>query len=99
VKPDDSGIRTLFDVRTFGAEELDTRARPDLMARIAQDSGGAVIDASNLDAVAQQFSQHMTDIHPPLFVKTAAWDKWWIMTAMLGLWALAWAVRRAGGLV
>ena len=32
-----------FDVRGFAEEQLDRAARPDLMARIAQESGGAVL--------------------------------------------------------
>jgi hypothetical protein len=100
-KADDPSSQIVFDVRKFDQELLDLQSRPDLMARIASDSGGAVLNASS-DAsseVGKQFAQHLARVMPPHVERTTAWDRWWILVAVLALWTTAWAVRRAGGLV
>ena len=52
--PKSSSSEIAFDVRRFAEEELDRAARPDLMARIARDSGGAVLSTGSPDEVVTQ---------------------------------------------
>jgi hypothetical protein len=95
----DSGAKTIFDVQSVGPEDLDLKPRPDLMARLASESGGAVLDGDDPAVVAQKFDQHWAKLHPPRFERAAAWDRGWVMAAVIAAWACAWAVRRSGGLV
>jgi hypothetical protein len=90
--------RTAFDVRRFGQEELDIKARPDLMARIAHESGGAVLVGSSADDLARQFSEHLARARPPRSQRTTAWDRWWVLAGVIGVWGMSWWMRRSAGL-
>jgi hypothetical protein len=100
--PDDVASRCVFDVRVIGQEQLDLQARPDLMARIAADGGGAVLadDATSAaNQITKTFKEHLARTRPPRHERSTAWDRPWILLAVFGLWAASWAVRRSGGLV
>jgi len=90
---------TAFDVRSPWSEKLDVDARPDLMKRIAETSGGAMLDAADPDELAEQFQEHLTRSRPPRVRRTTAWDRWWVLLAVVGMWAITWGVRRSSGLV
>ena len=77
----------MFEVHTFSSEQLDLRARPDLMARIAADSGG------------ERFKKHLSRTRPAQVEHVSVWDRWWVLVALFGVWTTCWAVRRASGLV
>jgi hypothetical protein len=96
---EDSGARTLFDVKSIGPEELDLKPRPDVMARVAEESGGAVLDADAAASVKSKFEEHWAKLHPPRYERTTAWDRGWVLAAVFASWVAAWAVRRSGGLV
>ena len=89
----------MFDVRESYAEQLDVAARPDVMARIAADSGGAVIDSADAASVADQFEQHIAKTRPQRVRQLTAWDRWWILVGVLCVWGTAWGLRRSGGLI
>lgn len=89
----------VFDVRRYDNEEINLEARPDLMARIASDSGGAVLTGDDANQVAEQFRNYISRLRPPRIERTTAWDRWWILGGVIGLWGLSWSVRRSGGLV
>jgi hypothetical protein len=95
----DAFTRTVFEVKALGEEQLNLRARPDLMARIAADSGGAVLATADGDEVAGKFKEHMARVRPPRYERTTAWDRWWVLLLVFGLWGASWAVRRMAGLV
>jgi hypothetical protein len=94
-----SSTNVAFDVRTFSAEQLDVEARPDLMDRIADQTGGAVLPASSSDSLSNQFREHLARSRPEKVRRTPAWDRWWILTAVIVVWSAAWSLRRASGLV
>ena len=96
---EDSGSDTAFDVRSLADEQLDLKARPDLMAHIAQDSGGAVLAAGTADEIIALFREHLERGRPQRVRRQSAWDRWWVLLGVLGIWVAAWAVRRSGGLV
>jgi hypothetical protein len=99
-KPEDPNSQVAFDVRRYDKEMLDLQARPDLMARIADDSGGTVLPKNDPSAeLSRQFTKHLDRAFPPRFERATAWDRWWVLAAVLGIWSLSWAVRRSGGLV
>jgi hypothetical protein len=95
----DTAGSTAFDVRNFTDEQLDLKARPDLMARIAHDSGGAVLEAGTPREMVARFREHLEGSRPPRVRRLSAWDRWWVLVGVIAVWGTAWAVRRSGGLV
>jgi hypothetical protein len=95
----DSASIAPFDVRGSLEERLDIAARPDLMALIAQQSGGAVLKADDASELSQKFTEHLSASLPQRTVRVMAWDRWWVLSVVLAQWAMAWGLRRATGLV
>jgi hypothetical protein len=96
---DEAFARTVFTVRTVGEEQLNLKPRPDLMARLASDSGGAVLENADAEEVAGRFKEHMNRLRPPRLERATAWDRWWVLAAVFALWAGSWVLRRSSGLV
>jgi hypothetical protein len=96
---DDASARAVFDVRSFGQEQLNLEARPDLLARIAADSDGALLMNNSGDEIAAKFREHFAKTHPARIERSPAWDRWWVIGAIVLMWGICWAVRRNGGLV
>ncbi|MFN0052098.1 MAG: hypothetical protein ACKV0T_07900 [Planctomycetales bacterium] len=96
---DKSGASTAFDVRRLFDEQLDLRARPDLMARIASSTGGAPLASNSTAQIAEVFLSHLAHGRPDRIRRTPAWDRWWVMLGALTLWTMSWGVRRNSGLV
>jgi len=95
----DLSAATAFDVRGNLTERLDVRAQPDVMARIAQQSGGAVLEADQPRLLAQQFQEHLSRTRPERTAQTMAWDRWWVLLGAFLIWGAAWGLRRRSGLV
>jgi len=95
----DPSALAAFDVRSPSDEQLDLTARPDLMARIAQESGGAVLEGDGAKGVVQQFQEHRERSRPQRVVRMSAWDRWWVLLGVLAVWGWAWGLRRSGGLI
>lgn len=90
---------TAFDVRPNFTEQLDTAARPDLLARMADESGGAVLPQITAREVARRFGQHLAESRPLQVREITLWDRWWVLALVIGLWSAAWGLRRERGLV
>lgn len=97
--PEEAYARTVFGVRTIGEEQLNLKPRPDLMARLAADSGGKVLESGDGREIDEAFRAHIAALRPPRFERATAWDRWWVLVAVIGLWGLSWALRRSAGLV
>jgi hypothetical protein len=95
----DAALTVALDVRPNYSEQLDVAARPDLMARIAADSGGAVLDEAGGSDLSRKFREHLASSRPARYREIPLWDRWWVLTLIVGLWGAAWGIRRAGGLV
>jgi hypothetical protein len=96
---EDPSSKIAFDVRSSFEEQLDLKARPDLMARIAQESGGLVLEGYETDDILKQFQEHQAQGRSLHVRRLTAWDRWWVLVAILGVWAFAWGLRRSSGLV
>lgn len=96
---DDQSGRITFDVRSFAEERLDLQARPDLMARIASDSGGAVIESDPASEIHHSFQSYIARSRPSRVTRATAWDRWWVFVGIMVVWGAAWGLRRSGGLV
>jgi hypothetical protein len=86
-----------FDVRPFSGEQLDVNARPDLMEKIANTSGGKPLEQIEPNVVAQLFTDYLARARPPQFARTTAWDRWWVLVGVVTVWGTGWVVRRRGG--
>ncbi|MFI5378465.1 MAG: hypothetical protein ACHRHE_04145 [Tepidisphaerales bacterium] len=96
---DDPSLVTVFDVRDQGEELLNLRIRPDLMARIATDASGKVVGVDGASEIASHFAKYMDITQPQQVRRITAWDRFWILAAVIALWTVTWYVRRSGGLV
>jgi hypothetical protein len=96
---DNSTTTVAFDVRSNAAEQLDVEARPDLMARIAEQSGGAVLASHEADSLGEKFREHLARSRPERVRRITAWDRWWILMGVFVIWGTAWGLRRSSGLV
>jgi hypothetical protein len=93
------GATAVFDVRQYMEEQLDVRARPDLMARIARSTGGRELKSNDPGEIADSFLEQVDKIRPEQIRRTTAWDRWWVLASVLILWTITWSVRRSSGLV
>jgi hypothetical protein len=90
---------TRFDVRAPVREQLELAARPDLMSLIAAESGGAVLKTGSAREVIGSFEAFHKQAQPERVRRVPAWDRWYVLIGVFAVWASAWAVRRAGGLI
>lgn len=90
---------TRFDVRAPVREQLELAARPDLMQLIAVESGGAVLRDASAREMSSAFDQFRHRAQPERVRRIPAWDRWYVLAAIFGVWACAWAVRRRAGLI
>lgn len=93
-----SGATVAFDVRSFSREQLDVQARPDVMTRIAEESGGAVLSRESVGIFEEQFRKHAALSRPEQYRRLSAWDRWWMLLGVIAVWGLAWGLRRSAGL-
>jgi hypothetical protein len=99
VQGGDATATTAFDVRSPSDEQLDLKARPELMARIATESGGKVLEGDSPSAILGQFREHVHETRPQRVRRLPAWDRWWVLLGVFAVWSTAWGLRRASGLV
>lgn len=88
-----------FDVRPDLREQLDASARPELMSRISELSGGAVVDVSDPTRFSQLFDEHSEQSRPTQYRRFTAWDRWWVFAGLLLIWIVCWSLRRSSGLI
>jgi hypothetical protein len=94
-----SAVRTQFDVRRSSRETLDLKARSDVMAAIAQESGGAVLNDSSIGELYARIQEEYQRGRPGHVKRSPVWDQAWVFAMMAGLWATTWAVRRRNHLL
>lgn len=88
-----------FDVRAPVREQLELAARPDLMKLVATESGGAELASGSAREVLAAFAAFRKQANPERIQRIPAWDRWYVLVGIFAVWAGAWAVRRAGGLI
>ena len=94
-----SNVQSAFAVRDRWDEKLYLDARPDLMKRIADVSGGQILEQADAASFASQFEAHLEQSRPPKYRRIPMWDRWWVLSAILLLWGCCWVVRRKSGLI
>jgi hypothetical protein len=98
-REDEPGAAAAFEVRGPLKEQLELSAQPATMEVIAQQSGGAALGKLDARVVCDYFAEHQARTRPERFSQTAAWDRWWVLGGAIGLWGVAWGLRRHAGLV
>jgi uncharacterized membrane protein len=90
--------RQLLVCEDLDREMSDLRARPDVMATLAQISGGQAISLD--DTGANRLAYTFGSRTPPTveYHRTPLWDKWWFLAGILGLLTTEWVARRLSGL-
>jgi hypothetical protein len=98
-RADDAECKIVFDVRPNFSEQLDTAARPDLLAALAERSGGSLLAEPTASEISRRFKEHLARQRPPQVEETTIWDRWWALALVVGLWSAAWGLRRQRGLI
>ena len=96
---DEVVAETALEIRDPWFERLEVNARPDIMRRLAKNSGGEVIEIDKIQEVVDRFQKRVEDRNPPQFIRTSLWDRPWVMILVLSAWFTSWIVRRRNGLV
>jgi hypothetical protein len=96
---DDAAAGTAFEVRDLSEEMLDLKSRPDLMARIAAESGGRALEGAETAPLLEQMHAHQKGLRTRELRRTPIWDHWWVLSGAVAVWASAWVLRRSAGLV
>ena len=100
VRPDGTrDARCAFEVRAPAQERLELRARPGLMRRLAEDSGGDVLTENPAGRIRSVYMERWRARHPEEFRRTPAWDRLSVLLALAAVMGAAWVVRRRGGLI
>ncbi len=95
----DSAARTLFDVNRNLDEMLKLDANPALMKRISAASGGVALESASAEELAAQLSEHLAHSRQEQIRTATAWDRWWVLAGVFGLWGCSWGLRRWSGLI
>jgi hypothetical protein len=90
---------TSMEVRDPWFERLEVDARPDVLKRLAQISGGKALEPSEAATLAETFQKKLEAARPNKFTKSTLWDKPTILLLVLVTWITLWIVRRQSGLV
>jgi hypothetical protein len=94
-----ASAQTAFDVRGDVTERLDVAVREDLLRMVAEESGGELLNGEEPRQLLDKFEEFLEANLPERTLRTTAWDRWWVLAGVFGIWAAAWTVRRRGGLV
>ena len=77
-----SGSNTVFDVRRLLEEQLDLKARPDLMARIAASTGATDFTNATASEIVKAFTAALEQSRHERIKRTTAWDRWWVLAGI-----------------
>ncbi len=90
---------TAFEVRPYFGEELDVKARPDLMRHISDETGGEILTTDTAAGLTDAFEKHLAQSRTERIRRLTAWDRWWVFLFVLSAWSVAWGLRRSAGLI
>ncbi|MBI1903249.1 MAG: hypothetical protein HYS13_19275 [Planctomycetia bacterium] len=90
----DASERATVEVRPTIREQLDLDARPDLLARLAQETSGAVIAPSEDQKLIDLIQAHAAKL-PATFVRRAtSLSGWWVFVGIAAIWCATWGLHR-----
>jgi hypothetical protein len=91
-------ISQAVEVISASVEKKELSADPDLMRRLAETSGGAVVKAEDivrLPEIVRRWEAARQISHR----QRPVWDRWWLLAALLALLGAEWWLRRKEGLL
>ena len=89
--------RCVVEVEAPVAEDLDRSARPELLARLARETGGEVVPPEAA-RVREACSRAWSLAHPVSYRRTPAWDRPLVLCLIVAAWVAGWVLRRREGL-
>jgi hypothetical protein len=90
---------TAIEVRDPWFERLELDARPDVMRRVADISGGRCLRPEQVTDLAEQFRERLAEGRQQQEIRTTLWDRPLVLVTVLSAWLCCWIVRRRSGLV
>jgi hypothetical protein len=90
---------TAIEVRDPWFERLELDSRPDTMRRVAEISGGHIVDPAKVGDLAQEFRRRVAEGRQSKEIRTTLWDRPAVLLTVLSAWLCCWIVRRRSGLV
>lgn len=97
----ESAATSAFDVIGNLQEVLDVAVRPQVLKNLAEESGGQALDGIDVEefpsALNNAFIENRDKTRPKHIVRNSAWDRWWVLLAVVGLWGSTWGIRRWSG--
>jgi hypothetical protein len=90
---------TALEVRDPWFERLELDARPDLMRRIADISGGEALSPEDVSGLCERFQERLSEGRQETVTRSTLWDRPLVLIIVLGAWLTTWIVRRRSGLV
>ena len=87
-----------MEVVSASIEKKELSADPEVMRKLAEVSGGAVVkeeDVAHMPEVVRKWeaARQLSHRQQPF------WDSWWLLTGLLGLLGVEWWFRRREGLL
>jgi hypothetical protein len=86
------------EVVSASVEKRELSADPETMRKLAEISGGAVVkaeDVARMGEVVRRWEAARQIAHR----QQPVWDRWWLLTGVLGLLGVEWWLRRKEGLI
>lgn len=90
---------TWFEVQDDLRERLDVQSQPGLLKKIADQTGGKLLEEEDPGDLSEEFDRHLSSSRPERLSRHTAWDRWWVLMLAMGSFATAWTLRRRSGLV
>jgi hypothetical protein len=90
---------TALEVRDPWFERLELDARPDLMRRIADISGGEPLSPDDVSGLCERFQERLSEGRQETVTRSTLWDRPLVLVVVLSAWLTTWIVRRRSGLV
>jgi hypothetical protein len=96
---DSHGIGTPLRVLTLPKEEDDRSADPAFLDRLAEESGGRVIEEDDLAAGIEDLFPRADRVELDRAIWVPMWDRSWYAVLVLLFFAVEWIARRRNGLL
>ncbi len=94
------GPRTAVEVLPPASERDNLSADPAFLAALAEEAGGAVFDLEDVgDALAKALPETGQAAAQGRSIWRPAWDRWWWLVFVVGLFGLEWVIRRRSGML
>ncbi|MFO1063020.1 MAG: vWA domain-containing protein [Pirellulales bacterium] len=90
---------TPIEVRDPWFESLEVDARPDLMRKVSQLSGGSELRPVDVKSLVAKFNERLAESRADKVIRKTLWDRPLVLLVILGGWITTWIVRRQSGLV